>query len=99
MNKEEKISIIKSIIRDFGTFTIADVEADSSPCLNSLGKDTHQLAETFYEHKVEAITYVHESEVDTDYITYEDLEPHIIEEILALANVWEAIQLGNATEG
>ena len=95
MNKEEKITIIKSIIRDFGTFSIADVEAESRPCINSLGKDTHQLAETFYENKVETTTYIHESEVDTDYIPYEDLEPHIIEEILTLSQSWESIQLGS----
>jgi len=93
MNKEEKINYIKEIIKDFGTFTIADVEAESSPCINSMGKDAHQLLETFYEHKAEAVSYIHESVVDTDYIEYENLSEETIEEILTLAQSWEAIQL------
>ena len=93
MNKEEKILYIKNIIKDFGTFTIADVEADSSPCINSMGKDAHQLLETFYEHKAEAVSYIHETEVDTDYICYEDMREETIEEILLLAQSWESISL------
>jgi hypothetical protein len=95
MNKEEKILYIKNIVKDFGTFTTADVEAESSPCINSMGKDAHQLLETFYEHKAEAISYIHDSEVGTDYLTYEDLREETIEEILILAQSWEAISLGS----
>lgn len=93
MEKTELIENINKIIVKFGEFTTADVEANSSPCINSLGKDTHQLLEEFGEHKVTAVTYVHETVVDEDYIKYEDLSVDILEEVMLLAQDWEAEQL------
>lgn len=90
MQKRTVIKNINKIIVKFGSFTTADVEADSSPCIASLGKDTHQLLEEFGEHKVTALTYVHETVVDEDYIKYEDLDKDVLEEILLLAEMWEA---------
>lgn len=90
MQKRTLIKNINKIIVKFGSFTTADVEADSSPCIASLGKDTHQLAEAFGEHKVTAITYIHETEVDEDYISYQDLSKDVLLEILRLAEDWEA---------
>jgi uncharacterized protein (DUF952 family) len=89
MSKKEAISKIKEIIKEYGTFTCADVEATSSPVINSLGKDTHQLAERFYEHKIEAVLYVHEQETDTDFIPYEELKNFTLLEILSLAETWK----------
>lgn len=68
-------------------------EADSGDGIVTLGKDTHQLLEEFGEHKVTALTYVHETVVDEDYIKYEDLSKDILEEILLLAETWEAESL------
>lgn len=93
MQKKTIIKRIRKIIVEFGSFTVADVEAESSPCIASLGKDTHQLLEEFGEHKATALTYVHETVVDEDYISYEDLDKDVLEEILLLAEMWEAEQL------
>jgi len=90
MNKEEIIKNIKSIIEDYGSFTTADVMADSSPCVNSM-KGATQLAESFYKDKVEAVTYEtrHDNEVGTEHIVYEDLDVDTLGQILKLAQDWK----------
>lgn len=87
--KKQLIEKIKAIIKDYGSFTCADVEAISSPVIGSLGRNTFQLAETFYEHKVDAVMYVHDHETESEYIAYEDLKLDVLEEIYALALRWE----------
>lgn len=87
--KKELIKKIKAIIKDYGSFTCADVEANSSPVIGSLGKNTFQLAESFYEHKVDAVMYVHDRETESEYIAYEDLKLDVLEEIYTLALTWE----------
>lgn len=88
--KTEIISKIKAIISDYGSFTTADVQADSSPCVNSM-KGASQLAESFYQDKVEAVTYElqHDNEVGTTHIAYEDLDVDTLEHILRLAEDWK----------
>jgi len=92
-HKKTLIKQIKNIISKYGSFTTADVEADSSPVIASLGKHTFQLAETFNLHKVTAITYVHDTESDEDYISYEDLNRDVLAEILFLAEIHEAQEI------
>jgi len=92
MEKTEIINHIQKIIVKFGEFTTADVEANSSPVIQSLG-NTHLLAEQFGEHKVTAVLYVNDMETDEDYISYEDLSKDVLQEILMLADIWEAEQL------
>jgi len=87
--KKELIEKIKAVIDDYGIFTCADVYADSSPILGTLGRNTCQLAETFLQHKVEAVTYVNEQDTDSDYIAYEDLKLDVLKEIYELALKWE----------
>jgi len=85
-------------VNDYGTFTTADAEADSSPCITTLGKDTCQLIEEFGTHKVTAVTYVHESEVSEDFILYEDLKVHTLKAILLLAKNYETIMIEDEKE-
>lgn len=85
-----KLQNIKRIVNTFGSFTIADLEGDSSPLINSMGKDNVQLAERFYDKGVDAITYVHETEVSDDFIEYENLDDVVIDEINTLAENYEA---------
>ena len=90
MQKRTIIKKIKAIISEWGSFTVADIQANSSPVIKTLGKDTCQLAERFELHKVEAILYVHENETDSNYISYENLDKDVLEEILSLAEDWDA---------
>ena len=87
--KMTKLQNIKRIVNTFGSFTIADLEGDSSPLINSMGKDNIQLAERFYNKGVDAITYVHETEVSDDFIEYENLDKDVIDEINTLAENYE----------
>lgn len=86
--KNKIIAQIKEIIRQYGSFSTADVQAESSPCVNSLGKSS-QLAETFYNDKVELIIYVNDEESSSDFVTYEELKINILKEILKLAKDYQ----------
>jgi len=89
MQKRTIIKKIKAIIKEFGDFTTADVSAESSPSVASLG-GTNQLAESFNYDKAEIVTYDrNDEEIDSDNILYEDLKKDVLEEILALAEDWE----------
>jgi hypothetical protein len=89
--KRTIIKQIKAIIKENGEFTTADVEANSSPSIASL-KGVNQLAESFNYEKVEVVTYDrNDDEVDSDYVRYEDLDKDVLEEILYLAQDWDAI--------
>ena len=92
MSKKSVIKRINKIIVKHGEFTTADVEAESSPVIQSFGK-THLFAEKFGEHKVTAVLYVADRETDEDYITYENLSLDVLEEIELLCSIWEAMQI------
>jgi hypothetical protein len=95
MTKKSLIKKIQVIIKEFGSFTTADVSAESSPCIGSLG-GTNQLAEEFYHDKTKVICYDrNDNEVDEDNISYHDLKLDILEEIYILAQNWEAECLQN----
>ena len=93
MNKATIITEIKNIIAEWGSFNTAEVNAESSPCITTLGQHTCQLAESFSAHKVEAVTYVHENETATDYIPYENLKMDVLKEIQKLAKDYEKQQI------
>lgn len=82
MQKRTIIKKIKAIIAKIGEVTSTEIQLDSSPCILSIGGHTCQLIETFGQHKVTAVTYIHDREEDEDYISYEDLKKDILEEIL-----------------
>ncbi len=89
MKKAVIIQKIKAIINEHGSFTTAEVNAESSPCIASLGR-TCQLAESFYKDKVEVITYNNDREDGvSDYIKYEDIKNAQLTEILELAKKYK----------
>ena len=92
MKKKIIIEKIEAIIENYGGFSTADVDADSSPCIGSLGGNTFQLAEYFSKNTVEAVIYIHDCEETSEYISYEDLKVDVLKEILTLAKKWEEIQ-------
>jgi hypothetical protein len=54
------------------------------------------LAEQFYFFKITTTTYVDEMETGEDYILYEDLSKGLLEEILILAEQFEAQEIQTA---
>jgi hypothetical protein len=91
MQKKTIIKNIKRIINEYGSFTVADVEYESSPVIASFGKDTHVLAERF-DSSVTGVTYVHETEVDENEYEYDELPKDVLEEILSIAENYETDQ-------
>lgn len=92
MIKTEIISEIKAIIAEHGSFTTADVEAQSSPCINSIGSDVVEVAESFYSDRVEATIYAHGMDVAFSSYLYEELKMDVLLEILVLAKTYKEIQ-------
>jgi len=85
--KTAKISRIKEIIGEWGETTTAELEANSSPCISSSGTDkmnVSTLVEDFNYHNVKVVTYNNETEIAEDYLTYEELEEDVIDDILNL---------------
>ena len=93
-SKEITIDKINEIIKEYGTFTIADVNADHSPFIESKGKLTH-LAEEFMDGTCVVVVYdptSHSSdEIDKYDEFYVDVEESQLEYILELAEKWVEI--------
>jgi len=92
MQKRTIIKRIKTIIENYGSFSVADVEGESSPLINSMGKDNVILAERFTKDDVEGVTYVHETVVGYCDYAYEDLSKDTLSDILVLAELYEVDQ-------
>lgn len=94
MNKASKISYIKSVIRNMGEIDLTYNNHCNLPCI----KDeivSYQLPVKLYEHRTEVNTFDFDTEdvIDVDYIQYEDLEDHIVEQLLYIVQEWEEMQL------
>ncbi len=93
--KDSKIAYIKRVIADWGSTTTAELEAEGSPVISSIGNhpNTSVLVETFYSNGVEAVSYVDEMETGSNTIAYEDLSDDVIDEIYILIERYEADQV------
>jgi len=89
MKKKEIIKKIKSIIENHGSFSVMDVNSESSPIISSVGKDSCILAERFST-TVTVVTYIHETEVCEDELEYEKISKDVLEEILSIAEIFES---------
>jgi hypothetical protein len=88
-SKGNKIRKIQSIIEEWGMFTTAEVQAESSPVYKSIGKNNFCLVERIERHGVGITQYVHDQEVDDFDLDYSELEEDLIDEILELAENYE----------
>ena len=82
-SKEEKIDKIKDILEEVGSTSTGELEAQTSPVINSMG-EAHVLAERFHPNCVDIVSYVGSMDVGEDSIPYEDLTEDVIDEILEL---------------
>lgn len=94
--KEVVIDKINTIIAEYGSFGVYDVDAESSPIVESKGRLTH-LMEEFREGDGTVRIYdpsSHSSdEIDSYDEFYEELELEQLEYILELAESWEEFML------
>jgi hypothetical protein len=81
MTKQEFISEIKTIIDKWGGVTTSELELDASPVYNSFGKDQFQLVERFNRNSVTILCYVHETEVDSFDVDYDQLSEELLYDI------------------
>ena len=79
--KNDQISEINRIIREWGAISCGELLLDCSPCVASIGDNIVQLAERFNDNGITAITYVYDREVDECEIPYDNLSEEIVDEI------------------
>jgi len=96
MTKELIIGEINEIISDYGSFSVGEVEADCSPCVNTMGSFV-ALAEEFREDEATIEIYnpsSFSSDSMSDYImAYNDMEVKTLQEILELAKRYKDNQI------
>jgi hypothetical protein len=91
MQKRTIIKRIKSIIEKYGSFSVTDVDGESSPMVESIGSNVFLLAERF-DKSVDCELVIGsriEEYVDKEY---EDLSKDTLQEILYLAELYETDQ-------
>ena len=96
LSRHTMIGEIKRIISEWGSFSVGEVQADCSPCVQSIGDSTVFLAEGFYDDHVEVQAY-HDADgvavVGEEYEdSYENLPYDTIESTYKLALQWEENQ-------
>lgn len=95
MQKKTIIKRIKSIIENYGTFNIGEVEGADGICVNEMG-NLVALAEYFNGTTIEVNVYdpnSFSSDPISDYeLTYEELDKDTLEQILFIAELFETDQ-------
>ena len=94
MQKRTIIKKIKSIIENYGSFNIGEVDGVDGICVNEMG-NLVALAEYFSD-DVEVSVYdptgFSSDPLDSYNVDYEDLSKEVLEEILFLADLYETDQ-------
>ena len=93
MNKDNKIAYIKSVISNMGEI---DLSNDNHSTLPRIKNDevSYHLPMVMYEYRVEVLQFLNSEEViGVDYIEYENLPDHVIEQLLHLVQNWEEVQM------
>ena len=93
MQKEIIIKKIQTIVSNYGSFSVSDVEYEGTGImLNEINKDHVVMIEKIDSNDVDTIEYVHDIETSKNSIQFEDLSEEILEEILTLAQNYETNQ-------
>lgn len=95
MTKKAVIKKIKSIIENYGTFNIQEVDGCNGVAINSMGSLV-SIAEGFTRTGVEAAVYEPSSSSsdgsNEHEVLYEDLSKEILDELLSIAELYEVDQ-------
>ena len=95
MQKRTIIKRIKSIIYNYGTFNIGEVEGADGICVNEMG-NLVALAEYFNGTTIEVNVFDPNSfssdPIDDYELTYEELDKDTLEQILFIAELFETDQ-------
>ena len=91
--KARKIDFIKTILREWGATSCAELSRDHSPCKTSIGNgksNVSELLEQFEVDNVSSVVYNDEQEIGWNDYAYEDLEEYLIDEIVEIMVDYEA---------
>ena len=90
-DKAKIIDRIQAIIKEWGSFTTADIMADCDVSIPSIGNHIH-LANQFFHDKADVEVYEDggSNEIDSYELSYRDMELEQLQEILEYAERWEA---------
>lgn len=93
-DKEAVIRKIQAIIKEFGTFTTADILADCDVSIPVIGNLIH-LANMFNYSDADVEVYEDggENEIDSYKLSYWDMDIDTLTEVLGYANQYEAVCL------
>ncbi len=93
-DKEAVIRKIQAIIKEFGSFTTADIVASCDVSIPAIGNHIH-LASNFHygDANVEVYEDGGENEIDSYKLNYWDMDIETLTEVLEYANQYEAVCL------
>lgn len=92
MSKKKLINKINKFVENSGEIYIsmADLEAESSPCINALGGGAAvEMIEHLFPYKAEAVLFIHDREESSRLIPYGDLSEDILLDIVNLIEAYE----------
>jgi len=93
-DKEAIIRKIQAIIKEFGSFTTADIEASCDVGIPSVGNHIHLASRFYYDHAdVEVYEDGGENEIDEYDLNYWDMDIDTLNEVLEYADQYEAVCL------
>ena len=93
-DKEAVIRKIQAIIKEFGDFTTADIEASCDVGIPSIGNHIHLASRFYYDHAdVEVYEDGGENEIDSYNLNYWDMDIDTLNEVLEYADQYEAVSL------
>jgi hypothetical protein len=89
--KNKLIDDIQKIVKEFGSFSTADISADCDVSIPTIGNHIH-LANIFNYDDAEVEVYEDggENEIDSYSLSYRDMEIEQLQEVFEFAQQWEA---------
>jgi hypothetical protein len=91
IQKKNLIDDIQKIVKEFGSFTTADIEASCDVSIPVIGNHIH-LANMFHYSEADVEVYEDgcENEIDSYHLSYHDMDIDTLTEVLHYAQQWEA---------
>lgn len=91
IQKNKLIDDIQKIVKEFGSFSTADISADCDVSIPTIGNHIH-LANIFNYDDAEVEVYEDggENEIDSYSLSYRDMEIEQLQEVFEFAQQWEA---------
>ena len=91
IQKNKLIDDIQKIVKEFGSFSTADINADCDVSIPTIGNHIH-LANIFNYDDAEVEVYEDggENEIDSYSLSYRDMEIEQLQEVFEFAQQWEA---------